>query len=308
MPIDHQYMTYEFILRVAGIDRINRVIETVSEKIVIVHGISWTRENVEQLSSIAHAPGDGNPRPPTNSRGQLFEEFFKLQRSPTMSLARLVSRVTEPACAKPRSGVFFAILLVVTIVLGCTSENLTERSLPLGEGSAGERRESSQTSTIPVKLQPGPVSPASAERGELTADSPPEAVCRRFFMQLNRQHEDDFEMLLTPAALNFVTQLKFRIPPVADSGVQVRVTPPKYNSIREDVCYVECHWKDGREAGHFESSLTLMLRRLKAGWRVAGMVVAAEADGELELLSFESLTDLRQIQTTVEKVVPAESG
>ena len=96
-----------------------------------------------------------------------------------------------------------------------------------------------------------------------------------------------------------MTKIKFQLPPIADPGTKFVGAEPKFATIRQKVCFVNCESSATADQDAV-SGLSLMMRKTKSGWRVAGMMLMDEEQETQNLLSFENLTDLGQIKDSVQ--------
>ena len=193
--------------------------------------------------------------------------------------------------------------VTICLFLGCGPKDLSEVELPIPTESEPLHEKPNRTQTVAV-TNADVTSPAT-DISQPNSDTPPEEICRRFLRELNRENPDQFKLLLTSAAINVSSQLKFDLPPVADANSKFELDSPRFASIRRNVCFVDCRLADStvntKESSIEPSKITWMLRKTKSGWRVAGMLVPGE---EFEnLLSFESRSDLVQIRESLTEEV-----
>ena len=174
--------------------------------------------------------------------------------------------------------------------------------MPIPAESDPIQENPNRTQTVAV-TNADATSPAT-DFSQPNSDTPPEEVCRRFLRELNRENPDQYKLLLTSAAINVSSQLKFDLPPVADANSTFELDSPRYASIRGNVCFVDC-WLSRNESNKQDSiegsKITWMLRKTKSGWRLAGMLVPGEKSENL--LSFENKSDVAQIRDSLTEEV-----
>lgn len=193
------------------------------------------------------------------------------------------------------------LLFLVMIVAGCNSASLSDIDLPIPEGDTESESIDSETSTIAASTSGDASSPAVSTMELPSRGASPVEVCQHFVECLNREESDCFELLLTPAALGISTRTQFRLPPVASAAANIELDTPKYGTNREKLCYVDCKLEepDGQSDSERPEKMTWMLRKTKAGWRVAGMLIASSETQDVNLLSFENEADIEQIRSSL---------
>jgi hypothetical protein len=180
----------------------------------------------------------------------------------------------------------------VVMTVGCGSQGIGSTDIPLDTEVDSAMAE---TATVSVAKPAQSVSPAVTQE-PIAEDESPEVVCRRFLQQLNRENVDEFEMLLTPAAMTIANRLDFHLPPVADANSRFELSDPRYSTNREKLCYIDSTFSGGKID---QARMTWMLRKTKSGWRVAGMLIAGTQPDTQNLLSFENTTDINQIKASL---------
>lgn len=195
----------------------------------------------------------------------------------------------------------FAIAVVCVIFAGCTPDKLSDVALPIPGENESLDGVAITTNTLKNKDINSGVSPASAEFQMPDINTPVTSVCQDFIHHLNAGDSNVFELLLTPAALNVSNKLKFSLPPLGEENADVKISEPKFSTIRERICFVDCVVSDTEE-----TEISLMLRKGKQGWRVAGMMVEGSTQESKNLLSFESVADVVQIRDSLNVSVSTE--
>ncbi len=195
----------------------------------------------------------------------------------------------------------FGFLLVMTCMfasfMGCNTGDLDSVAIPVPDVEDNSAEE--VTSTLAVQPTTADVSPAAAQFQLPNVDAAPEEVSRKFLHFLNAEDRENFELLLTPAALNAVTKSKFQLPPIAEPSAQFDCAEPAFATIRQKTCFVSCDFKEVSDNDAL-TGLSLMLRKTKSGWRVAGMTLQEQQGDSSNLLSFENAVDLDQIKASVQ--------
>lgn len=191
-------------------------------------------------------------------------------------------------------------VIAVTVALaGCNSNSLENIEIPIPDAPASI--ESPGLKTIPVTETTNVESPAEKAFSMPSVDASADEVCQKFLSALNAEEPDHFELLLTPAAINISNRLKFQLPPIAEHGTKLTIGEPKYNTIREKICFIDCSFAATNDSE--ATDVTMMLRKFKSGWRVAGMMIDAD-DSELKnLISFENSVDVAQIKSSIEEPI-----
>ena len=202
--------------------------------------------------------------------------------------------------SKYKCQAFFVSALLVIGSIGCAPDSISEVELPIPPAAKDAKTGDESLNTIAVKQVADATSPATNVFVLPSADTPPDVVCKQFLELLNLEDANSFELLLTPAALNVANRLKFHLPPIADAATKFTVAEPAYGTIREKLCFVDCKFDDAENVEN--STLTVMMRKTRSGWRIAGMMVDGEQTGTQNLLSFENSKDVLQIKSSVEDV------
>ncbi len=180
----------------------------------------------------------------------------------------------------------------MVITVGCGSQEISTAGIPLDMEESSTR---SETAIVSVAHPTESVSPAINHQ-PLAEDASPESVCRRFLEHLNREDVDEYEILLTPAAMTVANRLDFHLPPVADADGRFELSEPMFSTNREKLCYIDSKFTSGQPD---QTSITWMLRNTKSGWRMAGMLVTGSEPETQNLLSFENMTDINQIKASL---------
>ena len=126
---------------------------------------------------------------------------------------------------------------VIAGFVGCGTDDLNNVEIPIVEAENSE--EEKITSAMPVQAVTD-VSPASTQFQLPGADATPDVVAQKFFEFLNNEDQENFELLLTPVALNAVSRMNFKLPPVTDPNTKIQCTEPRYATIRQKICFVSC--------------------------------------------------------------------
>ena len=194
-------------------------------------------------------------------------------------------------------------LIAVTVAMaGCNSSNLDDVDIPIPAIGDTTALGDSKLKTVPVTETADVESPAEKAFNMPAANAPPNEICQKFLELLNAEEPDHFELLLTPAAVNISNRLKFQLPPIAEKGAKLTIGEPVFNTIREKICFIDCDFAASADSEATE--VTMMLRKSKRGWRVAGMMIESEESSEVKnLISFENRVDVAQIQSSVEEPV-----
>ena len=202
-----------------------------------------------------------------------------------------------------RSLAVISSVLLIGLLAGCNSGNLDSVELPIPDAVEGSEGIDDQLKTLAVTATTDAESPAANSFEVPPSDASPQSVCKTFIELLNREQPEHYELLLTPAAINVSSRLKFHLPPLAEPGTRFELSEPAFNTIREKLCFIDCEFSASSDEE--VSDVTVMMRKMKNGWRVAGMMIEGETPEAKNLISFESRVDVNQIKASVE--VPADS-
>lgn len=196
-----------------------------------------------------------------------------------------------------------AMTVALTVAMtGCNTSSLDSVEIPIPTADDAATISESKLKTVPVTETADVESPAEKAFTMPTVDAPPTEICQKFLEFLNAEEPDHFELLLTPAAINISNRLKFQLPPIAEQGTKLTIGEPVFNTIREKICFIDCDFAASADSEATE--VTMMLRKSKRGWRVAGMMIESEESSEVKnLISFENRVDVAQIQSSVEEPV-----
>lgn len=137
-------------------------------------------------------------------------------------------------------------------------------------------------------------------------DAGPDEICRQFVQYLAAGNRTMAEQLLTPAALSVTSAAQLQLEPVAGPSAEYQMGAPRYATSKRKICQVDCRIREELEGQTVESEITWMCRRLKDGWRIAGMMIESAPDQPKDLLSFENEQDVAQIRGSLVDEASAE--
>ncbi len=194
------------------------------------------------------------------------------------------------------------LAMMVAISVGCGTSDVAETTIPVGQTGTLEQQYP-QTNSVNAASNVEAESPAAGQNKLPDPDASPTVICEKFVRFLNADNQQNVELLLTPAALTVTTRAEFQIPPIGEPNAKFTLSEPRYSTNKQNLCYVDCKLSTLVEDKEIRTEVTWMLRRQKLGWRIAGMLVADESTGLLDLLSFENINDVSRIKNDLSQEV-----
>ena len=219
---------------------------------------------------------------------------------------------------------YFMLLLSALAILGCVMlfgcGGSTEDAPPPAPAAETDETASQQaeppTTTVAVTQVDAVESPAKVTTLPPT-DASPHEVCRLFVQYLANGNRAMAEQLLTSAAFHVTSQAELQLQPVGSSAATYDLSPARFATSKEKLCQVVCQIYDSIDGKKVESEITWICRRQKTGWRISGMIVPAEEEEGIDLLSFENVADVERIKQALAQeqsaashtaAVPEENG
>ena len=179
---------------------------------------------------------------------------------------------------------------------GCGSDKATD------DKKSGDKEKKTQASDDKVTVvtpanETDVKSPAtSVENEELKVDSSPKLICEKFLSAIRKGDMKTSEDLLTRAARNQVQTAGVEMQYPGGERSTCSVTNTSYNSSIKSIAMVQCFVQEpvGGKTETFEFSY--LLRKQVTGWRIAGIWMPDDGEGNRDFLSFENSNDVAKMK------------
>ena len=203
-------------------------------------------------------------------------------------------------------------ILACVMLFGCQSQAPVDSPPPSqttpstdGDATAADRAEP-PTTTVAVTRTDPVESPAKVTT--LPApDAAPSEICRLFVQYLANGNRALAEQLLTSAAFHVTNQAELQLQPIGSTAATCHLSPARYATSKKKLCQVVCTIHDQVDGQAVESEITWICRRQKSGWRISGMILPADQEEGIDLLSFENVSDVERIKQALAQEQSAAS-
>lgn len=179
----------------------------------------------------------------------------------------------------------------------------------------------SPAASPPVAANTAPASPSSPESAPaeaitetpaapvvlpVHAASSPEEVVLAFLNAMRDGNSGIAGGLLTDQAQAETTKHQWSVQPPGAPSATYQLGTPAYADATQSVVHVPCLWSETDEAGgSTKFEVTWALRKLDAGWRVAGFATEVVPGQPPYFFNFEDIANLKETEAAAEAAMTA---
>lgn len=186
--------------------------------------------------------------------------------------------------------------------IGCSTENLSNTEIDVTSSDTGNQP---LTRVVPTTGSTNATSPAMLADAEID-ETDPLQVCHHFMELLQAGNQLGAENLLTKRALVVTGQAELALEPLSDIHSTFELSAPKFNSLKNEIAYIDCLVKD-QPSSEIQASVTWILKKQSSNnWRISGLMLSDERMATPRMVSFENPTDVQWMKESDEE--DSESG